>query len=76
MVELFFRYNAWLHVRLEGRSWDMPLSVLNLGPLSPDNHILIALARYLNVPDECLSFYSIERHADGCVTVRPPDNLN
>jgi hypothetical protein len=61
----------WLHIRFEGRSYDVPLSELDLGPLSTDEDVRTALAHYLDVPTRSLRSYVIERHANGNMTVRP-----
>ncbi len=61
----------WLHIRFEGRSYDLPLADLDLGPLSTDEDVRTALAGYLGVPDRALKNYVIERHANGNMTVRP-----
>ncbi len=61
----------WLHIRFEGRSYDLPLSDLDLGALSTDDDVRRALAGYLNVPAGAFKNYVIERHANGNMTVRP-----
>jgi hypothetical protein len=63
--------NPWLHIRFEGRSYDLPLADLDLGVLSSDDAVLSALARYLDVSERSLKPYVIERHANGNMTVRP-----
>jgi hypothetical protein len=60
-----------LHIRFEGRSYDLPLAELDLGGLSTDDDVRTALAGYLGVPDRALKRYVIERHANGNMTVRP-----
>ena len=60
-----------LHVRFEGRSLDVALAVLDVGALSTDQEIRVAVARYLEVPERRLAPYVIERHANGNITVRP-----
>ena len=61
----------WLHIRFEGRSYDLPLADLDLGALSSDSDVRKALVTYLNVPDQALKYYVVERHANGNMTVRP-----
>ncbi len=61
----------WLHIRFEGRSYDLPLSDLDLGGLSTDEDVRTALAGYLGVAEAALKHYAIERHANGNMTVRP-----
>jgi hypothetical protein len=62
---------SWLHIRFEGRSYDLPLADLDLGGLSTDDDVRTALAGYLGVNDRSLKHYVIERHANGNMTVRP-----
>ena len=62
---------SWLHIRFEGRSYDLPLANLDLGVSSTDEDVRTALAGYLGVPDNALKQYVIERHANGNMTVRP-----
>ena len=60
-----------LHIRFEGRSYDVPLSDLDLGPLSTDDDVRTALANYLDVSARSFRSYVVERHANGNMTVRP-----
>jgi len=60
-----------LHVRFDGRSFDLPLSDLDVGTDSRDAEILRALSGYLNVPFEKFRYYTVDRHATGNLTVRP-----
>jgi hypothetical protein len=71
MLEVFSRNTPQLHVRFEGRSWDLPLSDLDLGTASSDEDVLQALAGYLAVPKASLRLYVIERHVNGNLTFRP-----
>ncbi|HXG08654.1 MAG TPA: hypothetical protein VNK04_02600 [Gemmataceae bacterium] len=66
-----FDGGAVVHIRCEGRSRDILLSELGLGPLSSDGAIKEALARYLDVPATKLRDYVIDRHETGNLTVRP-----
>ena len=59
------------HVRFAGRSFDVPLAAMDLGPLSADGQIRQAMARYLDVPYHKLDAYVVDRHANGNVTLRP-----
>ncbi len=61
----------WLHIRFEGRSYDLPLAELDLGNLSSDDDVRRVLAGYLGVAERDLKSYVIERHANGNMTVRP-----
>ncbi len=62
---------AVLHVRFEGRSRDIPLAELDLGPQSSDTAVKQALARHLGVADDALRDYVVDRHPTGNLTVRP-----
>jgi hypothetical protein len=60
-----------VHVRFEGRSHDVPLNDLAVGPNPSDEAIKEAVAAYLEVPPARLRDYVIDRHATGNLTVRP-----
>ena len=60
-----------LHVRFDGRSLDLAFRVLDVGDLSTDVEIRLALAHYLDVNPQRLARYVVERHANGNITVRP-----
>ena len=60
-----------LHIRVAGRSLDVPLSDLDLGDLSEDREITTATARYLGVAPGSLSDHVVDRHETGNLTIRP-----
>ena len=60
-----------LHIRFDGRSFDIPLSDLDVGTLSSDAEVKSALAGYLNVPEVKFRDYTVDRHDTGNLTVRP-----
>ena len=60
-----------LHVRFEGRSFDVPLSDLDVGRDSSDRDVKQRLANYLDVREASLRHYVIDRHDTGNLTVRP-----
>jgi hypothetical protein len=60
-----------LHIRFEGRSVDIALRDLDVGPVSPDGEIKQAVAAYLNVPPEKFRHYVVDRHETGNLTIRP-----
>ena len=62
---------AVVHIRFEGRSLDVPLGQLDLGPMASDGDIKGALARHLEVHEGRLRDYVVDRHATGNMTVRP-----
>jgi hypothetical protein len=60
-----------VHIRFEGRSVDIPLAELDLGPLSNDADIKTAVARHLEISAPRLRDYVVDRHETGNLTVRP-----
>ncbi|MBA3533609.1 MAG: hypothetical protein H0T73_16965 [Ardenticatenales bacterium] len=60
-----------IHVRFDGKSWDIALTNVDVGEGSNDHEVRQALARYLDVPAGKLAPYVVERHANGNITVRP-----
>jgi len=60
-----------VHIRFEGRSLDLPLPELDLGPLSADADVKRAVARHFEVPDAKFRDYVVDRHETGNLTVRP-----
>lgn len=60
-----------LHIRFDGRSFDIPFSDLDVGSISSDAEIKRALSGYLNVPEVKFRHYVIDRHETGNMTVRP-----
>jgi hypothetical protein len=60
-----------LHIRFAGRSFDIPLSDLDLGTASADADVKRRLAEYLNVPEAKMRDYTVDRHETGNLTVRP-----
>ena len=62
---------AVAHVRFEGRSLDVPVGALGLGPGPTDQEVRGAVARYLERPEVALHHHVVDRHANGNLTVRP-----
>jgi hypothetical protein len=60
-----------VHVRYNGRSFDIPLAELPLDSDMSDFGIRDALARYMDVPARELSDYVVDRHESGNWTIRP-----
>jgi hypothetical protein len=60
-----------VHIRFEGRSLDIPLPELDLGPLSSDADVKSAVARHLEVAEAKFRDYVVDRHDTGNLTVRP-----
>ena len=60
-----------VHVRFEGRSYDVPAHELGLrGPLS-EAEVKQRLARYFGVSTDRFDFYVIDHRPSGTVVVRP-----
>ncbi len=60
-----------VHVRFAGRSFDVPMAMLGIGPAWPDDQVKRALARHLEVSEGAMKDYVIDRHPNGNLTVRP-----
>ena len=60
-----------LHIRFEGRSFDIPFNDLDIGLISSDLEIKRALGEFLNVNSAKFTHYVIDRHETGNMTVRP-----
>jgi hypothetical protein len=60
-----------VHIRFEGRSRDIPLGSLDLGPHASDSEIKRVLAQHLEVSADRLRDYVVDRHETGNLTVRP-----
>jgi len=63
--------NPLLHIRVDGRSLDIPLRDLDVGDLSSDHEVTSATARYLDVPARILRDHVVDRHETGNLTIRP-----
>ena len=62
---------AVAHVRIDGRSFDVPLADLGITDPANDLDVRRALARHLEVPPERLRGYVVDRHGTGNLTLRP-----
>lgn len=60
-----------LHVRFEGRSFDLPLANLDVPQVANLDDVRGAVARYLEVGLDRLEGYVLERHGTGNLTLRP-----
>jgi hypothetical protein len=60
-----------LHVRYNGRSVDIPLSDLDVGPAMNDRQVKESAARYLDVAAREFRDYVVDRHDTGNMTIRP-----
>jgi hypothetical protein len=71
IVAQLLNQEAVLHVRVDGKSVDIPLADLDIGAASEDREIKRALARHLEIPEAKLRDYTVDRHETGNLTVRP-----
>ncbi|HVT83484.1 MAG TPA: hypothetical protein VHM90_22780 [Phycisphaerae bacterium] len=62
---------ALLHVRYSGRSFDVPLEVLDVTADSGVRQIKQALAAHLDVAEAKFNDYVVDVHANGNITLRP-----
>lgn len=62
---------AVIHVRFAGRSFDLPVSSLDIGHGSTSDQVKRAVARHLEVAESRLVDYVVDRHANGNLTLRP-----
>ena len=60
-----------LHIRFDGRSFDIPLADLDIGTMSSDVDVKNAVAGYLNLPVAKFHDYTVDRHGTGNLTIRP-----
>lgn len=60
-----------IHVRYDGKSWDLPFGELGVSAGSPDVEVHVALARRFDVPRQTFRAFVVERHRNGSMTVRP-----
>ena len=63
--------SAVVHVRFNGRSLDVPTAQIDLGIGSSDELIKRTLAQHLEIPLSRLADYTVDRHANGNLTLRP-----
>lgn len=60
-----------VHVRLDGRSSDLPADRLGITGESTDEQVKAAVARHLEVPARRLVDAVVDRHPNGNLTIRP-----
>ena len=60
-----------VHVRYDGKSYDLPLEDLMLKANASDDDAREALARHFDVSPRAFRSYVVERHRTGNLTVRP-----
>ena len=71
MAMQFEHPTPMVHIRFQGRSYQLEAAQLDISALSSDQEIRQALAQYFEVSAGKLSAYVIERHDNGNMTVRP-----
>ena len=67
----FERAIPQIHIRFQGRSYQLPASELDVSARSSDQEIKRALAQHFDVAVAKFAAYVIERHENGNMTVRP-----
>ncbi len=67
----FTKEKTVLHLRFEGRSYDIPREQLTLAHALTDRQVLDRVARHLDVGPERLRHYVVDRRPSGVVMVRP-----
>ena len=60
-----------VHVRYEGRSYDVSEKALRVGPGMSDADVKRLLAQYLDVRPNALRDYVVDRRPSGDLVVRP-----
>lgn len=60
-----------VHVRFEGRSYDLEPRVLGLAARMSDQEIKLRLARHFDAAPERLSDYVVDRRPNGDFIIRP-----
>lgn len=60
-----------IHIRFEGRSYDIPMHDLDIGAGSDDRLVKRALGTYLEISPENFQDYALDRHTTGNMTLRP-----
>jgi hypothetical protein len=64
--------NPQIHIRFEGRSFDIDQNELDIGTLSTDAQVRQAVANHLGVPQVKLQAFAIDRNREtGSLTLRP-----
>jgi len=60
-----------VHVRFEGRSYDLPENQLNIEPQMNDSQIKERLAQHFDVAQHRLGSYVVDRPSSGDLIIRP-----
>ena len=62
---------AILHVRIQGRSREIALDLLDISQASPDDLVKEAVARFMELSPALFVHTVVERHDNGNMTLRP-----
>jgi len=60
-----------IHVRFDGRSYDMDARKLDIESRMPDSDIKLHLARHFDTSLQCWDAYIVDRRPNGDLIVRP-----
>ena len=60
-----------VHVRYDGKSYDLPFGDLAVTARDSDDDVREALARHFDVSTATFRAFVVERHRTGNITVRP-----
>jgi hypothetical protein len=71
MAGVIPREERMVHIRFDGRSWQVPAAMLGLDEVTDETAVKQAVATYLDIVVEQLAPYVVEVHPSGNVTVRP-----
>jgi len=70
-MALFGRQVHAVHVRYDGKSYDLTFEDLALAAGASDDDVREALARHFDVSPKTFRAFVVERHRTGNITVRP-----
>ncbi|HEV8190792.1 MAG TPA: hypothetical protein VGP82_04810 [Ktedonobacterales bacterium] len=71
MAGVIPREERMVHIRFDGRSWQVPAATLGIRDVTDETAVKQAVAAYLDIAVEQLAPYVVEVHPSGNVTVRP-----
>jgi hypothetical protein len=66
-----FGKNLAVHVRYDGKSYDLPFDEIGVSASASDDDVREMLARHFDVSPATFRAFVVERHRTGNVTVRP-----
>jgi hypothetical protein len=71
MAQINQGHERMVHIRVEGRSWQVPAAELGLGATQDETAVKASVARYLDIAPDALGPYVVEWLPGGNITVRP-----